>query len=34
MMGAREIEMFAELSEDKNPLHLDAKFAKTTMYVR
>ena len=32
-MGGKEIEAFAELSTDKNPLHLDAEFAATTPYV-
>jgi enoyl-CoA hydratase len=31
-IGAKEIETFAFLSEDMNPLHLDAAFAATTMY--
>lgn len=28
----KEIEMFAELSEDHNPVHLDADYAKNTMF--
>lgn len=32
VMGEREVEMFAEVSEDHNPLHLDADYAATTMF--
>lgn len=32
VMGEREVEMFAEVSEDRNPLHLDADYAATTMF--
>ena len=31
-MGDREIEMFAELSTDHNPVHIDEEYAKDTMF--
>ncbi|WP_069300976.1 MaoC family dehydratase [Neptunicoccus sediminis] len=31
-IGDREIEMFAELSTDHNPVHLDDAYAKDTMF--
>lgn len=31
-IGDREIEMFAELSTDHNPVHLDDDYAKDTMF--
>lgn len=31
-IGISEIEIFAELSEDRNPLHLDEDYAKGTMF--
>lgn len=32
VIGDREIEMFAELSTDHNPVHLDEGYAKNTMF--
>lgn len=32
VIGDREIEMFAELSTDHNPVHLDEEYAKNTMF--
>jgi len=32
IIGDAEIEMFATLSEDRNPLHLDDEYAKGTMF--
>lgn len=34
VFGPKETEEFAQLSEDFNPLHLDAEFAKTTRFKR
>ena len=31
-MGDKEIAMFAELSLDENPVHMDEDYAKTTMF--
>lgn len=31
-IGQREVELFAEVSEDFNPLHLDDDYAATTMF--
>lgn len=32
VIGDAEIEMFATLSEDRNPVHLDEEYAKSTMF--
>jgi len=32
VIGSHEIEMFAQVSEDRNPLHLDEDYARTTMF--
>lgn len=32
IIGDKEIEMFAELSTDHNPVHLDDEYAKDTMF--
>ncbi len=32
VIGNAEIEMFATLSEDRNPVHLDDEYAKTSMF--
>jgi 3-hydroxybutyryl-CoA dehydratase len=32
VIGDAEIEMFATLSEDRNPVHLDDEYAKATMF--
>ncbi len=32
VIGDDEIEMFAQISEDRNPLHLDDDYAKSTMF--
>ncbi len=32
IIGDKEIEMFAEVSEDRNPVHLDDEYAKGTMF--
>jgi len=34
VIGDDEIEMFAQISEDRNPLHLDDDYAKSTMFRR
>jgi 3-hydroxybutyryl-CoA dehydratase len=34
VIGDAEIEMFATLSEDRNPVHLDDEYAKATMFKR
>lgn len=31
-LGDAEIEMFATISEDRNPVHLNEEYAKTTMF--
>lgn len=32
VIGDKEIELFAEVSEDRNPLHLDDEYANSTMF--